>query len=239
VDVSSPDAAAPDDEDRTPGPEALPQRVYGPAASGVLGTVITAVLCAVILEFLVFTSFIGQGLWQDPRVGHDLWFTLPLLIWVAVVIATVAWSLRTLTIWLQVDEHGFRLRGLCRRTRTAAWEQVGRVVAIREIQRAGTSVELLDSGAMFDALQLLRPDGSRLAVVSGRVFGPRAQLETLRRARAAQVPIELVESVSLEELRRTRRGWLSLTETHPTLLLMALVLFYIAHNTLTFAIWGL
>ncbi|MFE5776557.1 hypothetical protein [Brachybacterium sp. NPDC056505] len=220
-------------------PEAMPERVYGPAASGVVGTLITAALCAGVLEFLVLTSFLGQHLWHDARLGHDAVFTLPLLIWVIVLLVTIGWALRTLTIWLQVDEHGFRLRGLCRRTRTADWDEVGSVVAIRDIRRPGRAAELLDSGSMFDALELLRPDGTRLAVVSGRVFGPRAQLETLRRARGAGVPIEQIESIGVEELRRTHRDWISLAEAHPNLLLAMLVLFYIAHNAVTFAIWGL
>lgn len=220
-------------------PEVMPERVYGPAASGVVGTLITAVLCAGVLEFLVLTSFLGQHLWNDARLGHEFVFSLPLLLWALVLVATIAWALRTLTIWLQVDEDGFRLRGLCRRTRTAGWVEVGSVVAIRDIQRPGRAAELLDSGSMFDALELLRPDGVRLAVVSGRVFGPRAQLETLRRARSAGVPIEQIQDIGVEELRRTHRDWISPAEAHPNLLLAALAVFYIAHNALTFAIWGL
>ncbi|PWH07695.1 hypothetical protein DEO23_03475 [Brachybacterium endophyticum] len=240
MDVDRPDAASPRDESTTPrAPEAVPERVYGPAASGVIGTLITAVLCAGVLEFLVITSFLGQHLWADPRLGRDFIVTLPLLIWFLVLVATLAWALRTLTIWLQVDEHGFRLRGLCRRTRAADWTDVGRVVAIRDIRRPGTAAELLDSGSMFDALELLREDGTRLAVVSGRVFGPRAQLETLRRARGADVPIEQIETVTVEELRRTHRDWVSPAEVHPNLVLAGPVLFYLAHNALTFAIWGL
>src|SRR5699024_12252564 len=67
----------------------LPARPFGPPAAVVVGSLVVAVVFLVVLEFLVIISFVGQKLWRDPAMMHDLVFTLPLLIWVLIAV-TVA-----------------------------------------------------------------------------------------------------------------------------------------------------
>src|SRR5699024_12549651 len=93
--------------------------LFGPPAAVVVGSLVVAVVFLVVLEFLVIISFVGQKLWRDPAMMHDLVFTLPLLIWVLIAVTVAVVSLRVLTSWLHLDGDGFELRSLFRRTRSA------------------------------------------------------------------------------------------------------------------------
>lgn len=220
--------------------ESLPTRTFSPPATVIGAALLAGVVFGVVLEFLVIVSLVGQRLWHDPRLGHDLLFTLPLLLWVAVLAATVLTVVRVVSSWLEVDERGFTLHGLVRRTTTATWEQVGRVLAVREIDRGLTPAELLDAPeTAYDGVYLLDAQGRRMLAVSSRMFGHRAQRITLERARAAGVEVEDVEALTAAELSAKAPQALTLLDRHPNLCLLLLAVFYVGHNVLTFAVWGL
>lgn len=231
-------AVSPDDSGAPA--EALSTRTFGPPATVVLGTLVAGVIFVVVLEFLVIISFVGQRLWSSPLLGHDPLFTLPFALWVAVLIASIAIMLRVLTAWLQIDERGFVLRGLCRRTVTAGWDEVGRVIAVRDVGREdGGEDSTTSAETAYDGVYVLDREDHRLLAVSSRFFGPRAQDMALRRAREAGVRIDHVDAVSTSELKVHAPQALTFADQHPNLILLALAAFYVGHNALTFAIWGL
>ncbi|GAA1490221.1 hypothetical protein [Brachybacterium sacelli] len=232
--ISSPDTTrSPDHDDR-------PTRTFGPPAGVVLGTLAAGFVFVVVLEFLVIISFVGQRLWNHPALLRDVVFTAPALLWVLVAVASSLLCLRVLTAWLQIDEEGFELRSLARRTRKASWEEVGRVIAVRDIDRGVTPAEMLDAAeTAYDGVYLLDPQGHRMIAVSSRFFGPRAQEMTLHRARRAGVRIDHIDAITTADLRAQAPQALSSVDRHPNLLLLLLAAFYIAHNVLTFAVWGL
>lgn len=217
-----------------------PQLVFGPPGPVVIGTLVAAIVFAVVLEFLVIISFLGQRLWADPRLYSDALFLLPLLLWLAVLVASGVFVLRIITAWLQVDEHGYRLRGLCRTTVAGPWSSVDRVLAIQDIDRGSTPAEMLDAPEnAYDGVYLMAADGHRILAVSSRLLGPRAQTTVLERAREAGVPIERIDAIPVKELRARWPHALVFMDRHPVLLLLAGTLFYVAHNVLTFWVWGL
>lgn len=232
--ISSPDAATP------PQDGDLPTRTFGPPATVVIGTLVVGIVFLVVLEFLVIISFVGQRLWRDPALMHDLVFTLPLIIWVLMAAAVTVVCLRVLTSWLHLDEEGFVLRSLFRRTRTVRWQDVGRVIAARDIDRGSAAAETLDAPeTAYDGVYVMDPEGRRILAVSSRFFGPRAQEMTLRRAREAGVRIEHIDAITPAELRRQAPQAMSFVDRHPNPLIAALLLFYLGHNVLTFIVWGL
>lgn len=232
--VSTPDTAS------SARDENLPSRTFGPPASVVVGTLVVAIVFLVVLEFLVIISFVGQRLWRDPAMMHDLVFTLPLIVWVLIAVAVTVVSLRVLTSWLHIDGEGFVLRSLFRRTRTTRWKDVGRVVAARDIDRGAGPAEMVDAPeTAYDGVYVMDRDGRRILAVSSRFFGRRAQEMTLRRAREAGVRIEHIDAITPAELRRQVPQAMSFVDRHPNPLLAALLLFYIGHNVLTFVVWGL
>lgn len=232
--ISIPDTATPAHEGD------LPTRTFGPPAAVVIGTLVVGFVFLVVLEFLVIISFVGQKLWRDPAMMHDLVFTLPLLIWVLMAATVMVVSLRVLTSWLHLDEERFELRSLFRRTRSARWEDVGMVIAARDIDRGSTPAEMLDAPeTAYDGVYVMDPEGRRMLAVSSRFFGPRAQEMTLRRAREAGVRIEHIDAITPAELRQQAPQAMSFVDRHPHPLVVALILFYIAHNVLTFVVWGL
>ena len=217
-----------------------PTRTFGPPAHVVVGTLVTGLVFVVVLEFLVLISYVGQRLWDHPALMHDFLFTLPLLLWVLVAVCVVGTCLRVLTAWLQIDEHGFELRSLLRRTRRARWDEVGRVIAVRDIDRGATPAEMLDAPeTAYDGVYVMDPAGRRVLAVSSRFFGPRAQEMTLLRAREAGVSIDHIDAITPTELKAQAPQAMSFVDRHPNLLLMALAIFYIGHNVLTFVVWGL
>ena len=232
--TSTPGAApAPADGD-------LPTRTFGPPAAVVVGALIIGFVFTVVLEFLVIISFVGQRLWRDPLMMHDALFTLPLLLWVLVAAGATVVCLRVMTQWLQLDEHGFEVRSLFRRTRSARWEEVGSVIAVRDISRTSDAAEALDAPeTAYDGVYVLDRRGRRLLAVSSRFFGERAQQMALRRARDAGVRIEHIDAITLAELGREAPQALTFMDRHPTLLLLGLLAFYAGHNVLTFVVWGL
>lgn len=232
--ISSPDATRPPDHDDRP------TRTFGPPAGVVLGTLGAGFVFVVVLEFLVIISFVGQRLWNHPALLRDVVFTAPALLWVLVAVASSLLCLRVLTAWLQIDEEGFELRSLARRTRKASWDEVGRVIAVRDIDRGATPAEMLDAAeTAYDGVYLLDPQGHRMIAVSSRFFGPRAQEMTLHRARRAGVRIDHIDAITTADLRAQAPQALSSVDRHPNLLLLLLAAFYIVHNVLTFAVWGL
>lgn len=217
-----------------------PSRTFGPPTAVVIGTLVAGVVFVIVLEFLVIISFIGQRLWQDPRMGSDLLFTLPLVIWVVIAIAAGVGMVRVLTSWLHIDEHGFRLRSLARRTVEAQWGEVGRVIAVRSIQRGSAAAEMLDApDTAYDGVYVLSREDQRLIAVSSRFFGQRAQETVLRRARESGVQVDLIEAISTQDLLTRAPGVLTFADRHPNLILVIPACLYIAHNVLTFAVWGL
>lgn len=232
--ISTPDAASPTQD------ENLPTRTFGPPAAVVVGSLVVGVVFLVVLEFLVIISFVGQKLWRDPRLMHDLVFSLPLIIWVLMAVAVTVVCLRVITAWLHIDEHGFVLRSLFRRTRPARWADGGTVIAVRDIDRGAASAEALDAPeTAYDGVYVLDARGHRILAVSSRFFGRRAQEMTLQRAREAGVRIEHIDAITPTELRRQAPQAMSFVDRHPNPLLVALILFYVAHNVLTFVVWGL
>lgn len=234
--ISTPDAAS----SSRAREEDLPTRTFGPPAAVVVGTLVVAAVFVVVLEFLVIISFVGQRLWRDPAMMHDPVFTLPLLLWVLIALAVTVVSLRVLTSWLHLDAKGFVLRSLFRRTRSARWDEVGLVIAVRDIGRESPAAEALDPPeTAYDGVYVMDSTGRRVLAVSSRFFGPRAQEMALRRAREAGVRIEHIDAISQGELRDQAPQALSFVDRHPNLLVTALLLFYIGHNLLTFIVWGL
>lgn len=217
-----------------------PTRTYGPPATVVLGTLVAGFVFVVVLEFLVLISFVGQRLWNHPDMLSDFLFTLPLVIWVLIAATASVASLRILTAWLQIDEKGFVLRGLGRRTISADWSGVGQVIAVRDIDRGATPAEMLDaSETAYDGVYVLDPHGHRLLAVSSRFFGRRAQERTLLMAREAGVTIDHIDAIGTAELRAQVPQALSFVDRHPNVILLLLAVFYISHNVLTFSVWGL
>ncbi|MFC7463358.1 hypothetical protein [Brachybacterium sp. GCM10030252] len=230
---SSEDVARATDDDR-------PTRTYGPPAAVVIGTLVAGFVFVVVLEFLVIISFVGQRLWNDPQMMRDPVFTAPLLLWVLIAATAAVGCLRVLTAWLQIDAEGFQLRGLGRRTRQARWDEVGQVIAVRDIERGLGPTEMLDaSETAYDGVYVLDPEGRRILAVSSRFFGPRAQEMTLRRAQEAGVHVDHIEAITTAELRRQVPQAMRFSDRHPNLILVLLMLIYVFHNVLTFAVWGL
>ncbi|MGP9537647.1 hypothetical protein ACT3SP_06520 [Brachybacterium sp. AOP43-C2-M15] len=232
--ISTPDTAS------TASDGDLPTRTYGPPATVVVGTLVVALIFLVVLEFLVIISFIGQRLWRHPEMMHDLVFTLPLIVWAAMAALVTVVCLRVITSWLQIHETGFELRSLFRRTRAARWDEVGTVIAVRDIDRGYTPAEMLDaSETAYDGVYVMDRSGRRILAVSSRFFGSRAQEMALQRAREAGVGIEHIDAITPVELRRQVPQAMSFVDRHPNLLLVALLAFYLGHNLLTFIVWGL
>ena len=72
-----------------------------------------------------------------------------------------------------------------------------------------------------------------------RFFGHRAQEMTLQRAREAGVSIEHIDAITPAELMRQAPEAMSFVDRHANLWLVLLQAFYVGHNVLTFAVWGL
>lgn len=230
-----------DSREAQPSDEAIePTRTFSPPGRVVVGTLLIALVFVVVLEFLVIISFVGQRLWKDPALARDVVFTLPLLLWVAVAVIALIGVVRILTAWLHVDEKGFRLQGLGRSTVEATWSEVGRVIAVRDIDRGATPAEMLDTAeSSHDGVYLLGKDDTRLLGVSSRLFGNRAQEAVLRRAVEAGTPVEHYDALPPRELREQIPQALTFIDRHPNLLLLGLIAFYVFHNVFTFVVWGL
>ncbi|EWS81895.1 hypothetical protein [Brachybacterium phenoliresistens] len=225
---------------RDSSPVAQSTRIFGPPAPAVIGTVLASFVFVIVLEFLVLISFVGQRLWNHPLMLHDLVFTLPLLGWVLVLAASIVMVARIVTTWLQLTDVGVDVHGLFRRSITMTWAEVGRVVAVQQIDRGASPAEMLErSGSPYDGVFVLDRGGRRLVNVSGRFFGFGAQHAMVERARAAGVEVRDIELITPRELHALEPHALSFIDRHPHLVLLGLAAFYVAHNVLTFVIWGL
>ncbi|MCS6711370.1 hypothetical protein JSY14_04800 [Brachybacterium sp. EF45031] len=213
-------------------------RVFGPPPAAVIAALVAAVVFALALEFLVIISFIGQRLWNDPRLFHDLVFTLPLIVWMLVVLATLVMVARIVTTWLTVDDRGLVLRGLFRRTVRAEWSQVRRVVDVVDVVRRGA--EELDGPARSHDLVLVQTGTEAEPVaIGGRFFSRTAQAALVRRAEEHGVEVERIERATPAEVNEHVPHALAVTDRRPGLVFAVVALFYVAHNVLTFIIWGL
>lgn len=223
-----------------PVPDAQPERTFSPPAGVIIGTLVAGFVFVVVLEFLVIISFVGQRMWSDPGLLTQPLNLLPLLLWIVVAAVASVMVLRVITAWLQLDETGFRLQSLMRRPVTGTWQDVGRVLAVRDIDHGATPAEMLDApSTSYDGVYLLDANGQRILAVSSRLFGRRAQEATLRRAQAAGVPVDTVDAITPAELRKRAPQAVGFMDRHPNLLMAGLALFYIGHNLLTFIVWGL
>lgn len=221
-------------------PDPTPTRVFGPSRPVVVASLVIALVFVVVLEFLVGTSFVGQRLWAHPALFTELWFTLPLLLWLAVLAVAVVLVLRTVTAWMQVDETSCTLRGLCRRTRRVRWEDVHDVLAVHDIERRGAAPsELLEGDETFDGVYLLDQDRRILVSLPARLVGGAGQRTAIARAHEAGVEVELVARMSPAQLRERVRRPLGFADLHPGLMALGLVVFYAGHNLLTFIVWGM
>lgn len=217
----------------------VPSKVFGPPAPVVVATLIAGLVFAVVLEFLVLISLIGQRLWNDPRFLHDLVFTLPLILWVVVAVATLVMVLRILTAWLTVDGEGIALRGLFRRPVCGSWSQVERVVAVRDIVRPAAG-GVIDGGvSTFDGIYVRFADAARPIIVSGRFFSAQAQFTVLRRAEESGIQVEHVDTISPRELSQLMPHAQRFVDRRPGPVLALLAVVYVAQNVLTFSLWGL
>lgn len=212
---------------------------FGPTRGAVIGTLAAAVVFVIVLEFLVLISLIGQKLWTDPRLGSDMLFTLPLLLWVLVAVVSLVAVMRIVTCWFRFTEDGMRVHGLFRRQRLIRWKQVSRVLAVHEIHRGGPALGALEAAGEFDAIVLLGERGERLASVPSRFYSLDAQQAVLIGASEAGTEVVEIHGIGPKELRAIAPHALAPIDAHPRLMLLGAAVFYLAHNVLTFAVWGL
>lgn len=214
--------------------------VFGPPRGTVIGALISALIFGVVLEFLVMTSFVGQRLWLDPRLGHDAVFTLPFVLWFVVVVGTIVYTLRSITSWMHVGGEGFRLQGLGRRTVDIPWQLVDRVVAVRDMSRWAAAIEAHETDAdTYDLVSLRGPDDAHLATVSGNQFTRGAHEALLGAARGAGVRTEVIEVPTASDIPARVPGALSFGNRHSALVVLGIALVLVAQNVVTFGIWGL
>lgn len=216
----------------------VPSHVFGPMRSAVAAAFVGTIVFVVVLEFLVLISFIGQRLWNSDALFHQMLFTLPLVLWLLVLIAAVVILLRTITSWLQVADDGFSTHGLFRRAASHPWPTVERVVAVRHVTRQPRE-RTREPGERYDGVYAVGTNGRHLATLSGRLFGARAQHALVDRARAAGIAVEEIDQLTPRQLRDRVPRSISLADLHPGLMVLALVVFYLGHNALTFYVWGL
>lgn len=220
-------------------PTGEPTRVHGPLRSAVIAAVVLAATAVIVLEFLVLTSFVGQRLWNDPRLFHELRFTLPLAIWLGLLAVCAVLLLRIVTSWLRIGDEGLALNGLFRRARRLRWDGIGRIVAVGDIARRPASSGTPAHAGPYEGLYVLDADDRRLVTVSGRLFGATAQQRVLEQARQAGARVEVIDRMTPKDLReRVRRG-LTLVDLHPGLVVLAALAFYVGHTVLSLAVWGL
>lgn len=212
---------------------------FGPSRGAVLGTLAAGLVFTVVLEFLVLISFLGQRIWRDPRLGSDLIFTLPLLLWVLVLVVCIIAGLRIVTCWFRFTDTGVSVNGLLRSQRHIRWEDVDRVLAVHTIQRGSAPASRRASDGAFESIILLGADGERLVTVSNRFYGLEAQRALLIAASEAGREVVEIRTIGPKELRSIAPHALGPLDAHPSLMLLAAVVFYLAHNALTFTIWGL
>src|SRR5699024_6226998 len=129
---------------------------------------------------------------------------------------------------------------LFRRTRSARWQDVGLVIAARDIDRGSPAAEALDAPeTAYDGVYVMDSARRRILAVSSRFFRPRAQEMTLRRAPDAGARIAPIDGLTRRQVREQAPPALRFVDRRPILLVAALLLVYIGHNLRTFVVWGL
>lgn len=219
-------------------PRALSTRVYGPPTPVVLGTLAVSVIFVIVLEFLVLTSFVGQRLWNHPAMLEDFVFTLPIALWALVVAVSIMVVARIITTWLNITDNGFTVNGLFRRHVDAGWADVQCVLVVDELDRGITPTEVLDRSRLHDGVYVMGAGGKRLVNVSSRFFGPKAQGAMIDHARRADVTVENIACITPKELSKRESNAQTFVDTHPNLVLLGLLAFYLAHNVFTIYVWG-
>ncbi|CAM3943569.1 hypothetical protein M3A96_11140 [Helcobacillus massiliensis] len=198
-----------------------------------------ALVFVIVLDFLVVISFLGQKLWRDERLFHDLWFSAPALVWLGMLVIALFYLIRATTQSVLVDSRGIRVRGLLRWPRRIDWEDVSAVWAFTDIVRRAPAEAVDGAPDAHDAVIVMATGIRRIANISGRLYGGANQEQMLDAAAAAQVRVERVEQITSAELHRMLPGSLKIVDRFPNVLLGMAALFYVAHNVLTFVIWGL
>lgn len=214
--------------------------VMRPSPAAMSAALLSAIVFTILLEFLVGISFIGQGLWSDPRLFRDHWFTLPLYGWFAVVLLAIIAVLRIVTQCVILLEDRVKVRGLFRIPRSAKWSALSGIWLVRDIYRGKEPRDPVDTDVdALDAALIMRSSTNRVANLSGAFYGSRAQSILVDEAERHGVAIKQIDHARPGELARMMPGALSIVDRHPNLFVLAIVAFYAAHNVLTFMIWGI
>lgn len=229
----------PEETEETSAPRGR-QVTYRASRSALLAAIVGGLTFVVVIEFLVIISFVGQRLWRDERLFHSWPFTLPLVLWLVLLVAVLALVLRTLTARFRAGAESFTLRGLLRRREEHRWEEVARVVAIEKIARAApVSEDGIAERESYDGLYLRGADGGILARLPGSLFGRGAQETAIARSVENGAELDRIAHITPQDLHARMPGAQPIEELHPRLMLLAIVLFYLAHYALTFFVWGL
>lgn len=214
--------------------------VFSPSPAAMGATFLAAFVFVVLLEFLVVISFVGQGLWSDPRLFHDHVFTLPLYIWFAVGALTVVAVLRIATQRIVLDGNVISVRGMFRVPTKAALADIAGLWLVRDVYRGNGPHDPVNSLTdAHDAAILMTRDRKRIANVSGAFYGMKAQNVVRSLADRHGLKVETIDQIRPNDLAHEVPGSMSFVDLHPNLLVVGIVLFYAAHNVLTFFIWGL
>lgn len=214
--------------------------VFTPTPAAVAGALVAAIVFVVVLEFLVFISFLGQHMWDDPALFSDHWHTAPLYLWFAVVALAAAVVLRIVTYRVVIDARGVAVRGLLRRPRTFAWEDIAGIWTVRDIYRGKSPRDPVDDDLdAAEALLIMAKKKRRVANLSGRFFGANAQATLLSAAEDHGIRVERIDHARPGELNHMLPGSQKFVDRHPSLVAAAVLLLYLAHNVFTFMVWGL
>ncbi|WP_058234825.1 hypothetical protein [Devriesea agamarum] len=214
------------------------ERTFRPPYAAKIGAVVAAIVFVVILEFMVIVSFVGQKLWEDPRLFHDLLFTLPAALWILFALIAIVFVVRTMAARLCVSNTGLRVRGIVS-SATVAWKDISTIWFIRDLSRSLSPAELMTpEDASYESVIVMGAGTRRYANLSSRFFGQNAQAEVRRQAQAHGVRCEDISSITPRDMNRTVPGALTLVERHPRLAMLVLIAVYIAQYVVTFEIWG-
>lgn len=214
--------------------------VLRPTKKAIAGILTLAIICIVVLEFLVYTSFLGQRLWRSAALFKNHWFTLPVYLWILIVLILFLLVLRIITQAIIVDGDGIKVRGLLRLPLSASWAEVAGIWAVVSLYRGKKPkdpVENYTDG--HEAFIIMRKGFKRIASISGRFFGSEAQSQIMQRAQIKGIEIHEAERLNFKQLNQQLPGSLSFFDRRSNWFVVALVLYFLVHNVLTFVIWGL
>ncbi len=214
--------------------------VVRPTGPAVAGTLLAALVFVVVLDFLVLISFLGNRVWETPELFRDSWFTLPIYVWFVIVgLAAIAVA-RIVGQRIVVSDQGLRVRGLFRWPRTIPWSDVTGLWVVRDIYRGRNPRDPVETDLdAAEALIVMATPMRRIANVSGRFFGRPAQGMLIKEAESRGIRVERLDHARPSELSHMLPGSQTFADRHPNLLVLAVLLVYVAHNVLTFMVWGL